>query len=139
MIPYQTKSNKLPGTSLKEVRKNALIVHKKISKSTRGKDYMRSAYFRKQKKQKIFMDYFWKHLYQKSPKERFKRLKYFNAAIDLIKNSRNKPVSKPNPNRKSEVLHRFAGLTKDKELFFVQIKEDKKDGKRYFMSCFPPE
>jgi len=35
------------------------------------------------------------------------------------------------------MLHRFAGLTKEKELFYVQVKKEKKSGKKYFMSCFP--
>lgn len=140
MIPYQTKSNKLTGTSLKEVKKGAMVLYKEIVSFTKRRPYLRSAYFRKRrKKQKIFLDYFWTHLYQKSPKERFKRLKYFKASIDLIKNSRNKPVSKQNPNDKNEILHRFAGLTRSKELFYVQIKEDAKLDKIYFMSCFPPE
>jgi len=59
--------------------------------------------------------------------------------LELAKNSRNRPVSKENPNKRGEILHRFAGLTRDKEVFFVQIKEDKKGKKKYFMSCFPPE
>ena len=139
MIPYQTKSDKLAGTSLKEVKKSAMMVYKEIVKLTKGEPYIRSAYFRKRRKEKVFLNYFWNHLSQKSPKQRFKRLKYFKAAIDLIKNSRNKPISKLNPNNKNEVLHRFAGLTKNKELFYVQIKEETKKGKKYFMSCFPPE
>jgi hypothetical protein len=57
----------------------------------------------------------------------------------VIKNSRNHPTSEENPHKKGEILHRFAGLTKDKELFYVQIKEDKRSGKKYFMSCFPQE
>jgi len=70
-------------------------------------------------------------------KEKVKRLKYFSAAIEVIKNSRNKPIIKQNPNKKTEILYRFAGLTKEKYFFLVQIKEDKKNDKKYFMSCFP--
>jgi hypothetical protein len=135
MIPYLTKVKKLPGTSYAEVRKNAEIIFKQIKSKTKRKPYIRSAYFNKQK---IFFDYFWRHLNQKGPKERFKRLKYFGAALEVIKNSRNQPISKQNPNKETEILHRFAGLTKEKELFYVQIKEDKRSGKKYFMSCFPP-
>lgn len=137
MIPYQTKSNKLAGTSLKEVKKNALTFYKReIGKSSGKQPYVRSAYF---KKEKVFFNYFWPHIFQKSPKERFKRLKYFKAAVELAKNSRNRPASKENPNKRGEILHRFAGLTRGKEVFFIQIKEDKKSKKKYFMSCFPPE
>lgn len=137
MIPYQTKANKLSGTSLKEIKKNALIFYKReIEKSSKKQPYVRSAYF---KKEKVFFNYFWQHIFQKSPKERFERLKYFKAAVDLVKNSRNQPTSKENPNKKGEILHRFAGLTRNKEIFYVQIKEDRKSKKKYFMSCFSPE
>jgi len=138
MIPYPTKSYKLSGSNFKEVKRNALIIYKKITSSTKRRPYVRSAYFRsKGKKQKIFFDYFWVHLSQKSFKERAKRLKYFKAAIEVIRKSRDHPASEDNPHKRGELLHRFAGLTKDGELFYVQIKEDKRSGKKYFMSCFP--
>ena len=135
IIPYQTKTKKLPGTSYGEVREYALEVFQTIKKKTKRRPYVRSAYFNKQK---IFFDFFWTHLFEKSPRERFKRLKYFAAAVELIRNSRNEPISKQNPNKPVEVLHRFAGLTKSKELFYVQVKEDRRTGRKYLMSCFPP-
>jgi len=61
------------------------------------------------------------------------------AAVEVVQKSKNHPASIDNPHRKCEILHRFAGLTKDKELFYVQIKEEKKSGKKHFMSCFPAE
>jgi len=140
MIPYPTKSNKLAGHNFKEVEVNAMLIYKKITDRTKRKPYVRSAYFRTQgKKQKIFFDYFWTHLYQKGFKERVKRLRYFKASVEVIKESRNHPVSIDNPHKKGEILHRFVGLTKDKELFYVQIKENKRIGQKYFMSCFPIE
>ena len=136
MIPYQTKSKKLSGTNLREVYNNATKIYKEISAKTKRRPYIRSAYF---KKEKIFFDYFWDHLRQKSPRIRFERLSYFKAACELIKNSRNKPIVKLNPNKSQETFYKFAGLTADKEIFFVQIKERKgKNKKKYFMSCFPP-
>lgn len=66
-----------------------------------------------------------------------RRLKYFSAALELIQHSRFEPKSKENPNKPGEILHRFAGSTKGKELFFVQIKEDKQTGQKYFISVFP--
>jgi len=136
MIPYQTRTKKLSGTSYGEVIKKALFVFKEIERKTKRKPYIRSPYF---KKEKIFFDYFWTHLRQKSPKERYKRLKYFNVAIEVIKNSKNKPSLRKNPNKNTEILYRFAGLTKEKELFFVQIKENTRSKKKYFMFCFSPE
>lgn len=136
MIPYPTKMRKLPGSNYSEVRKRALILFNQIEKRTKRRPYIRSAYFNKQK---VFFDYFWQHLFQKNFKERTKRLKYFEAALEVIRKSRNHPTSFENPHKKGEILHRFAGLTKEKELFYVQIKEDKRSGKKYFMSCFPAE
>ncbi len=134
MTSYQTKVNKLSGTSYAEVRKQALVIFNQIEKRTKRKPYIRSAYFNKQK---IFLDFFWVHLHQKYPRERLKRLQYFEASVDLIKSSKSGPTSKQNPNKKTEIVHRFIGLTKDKEQFSVQIKEDLRTDKKYFMSCFP--
>src|SRR3990167_270431 len=121
MIPYQTKSKKISGTSYGEVMRNAFAVYDEIKKKTKRRPYVRSAYFRKDK---IFFDYFREHLFQKSPKERMFRLKYLKEAIELIKNSKNEPTVKENPNRRGETLYKFAGLTAEKEIFFVQIKKD---------------
>ena len=134
MIPYQTKIKKLPETNYSEVRKHALFILKQIKKRTKRKPYIRSAYFNKQK---VFFDYFWIHLAQKNLREKIRRIKYFPCAIDLIKNSKVVPISIENADSRNEILHRFAGKTKDKKIFFVQIKENKKSDKKYFMSCFP--
>ena len=134
MIPYPTKVKKLPGTDYKEIHSEASAIFKQIKSKTKRRPYIRSAYF---KKDKIFFDYFWHHLWQKSWKERIKRLKFFPCAIELIQNSRQIPTSKQNPNQKSEILHRFYGIAKDKELFIVQIKEDKRTDRKYLMSIFP--
>ncbi len=66
-----------------------------------------------------------------------RRLKYFAAALELIQRSKFDPSSKENPNKPNEILHRFAGSTAEKELFYVQIKEDKQTGQKYFISVFP--
>lgn len=136
MKAYQSKFKKLSGTDYKEIHSKALSIFKQIKSRTKRKPYIRSAYFGKKK---IFIDYFWQHLQQKNWRDRNRRLKYYQCAIDLIRNSKLEPISKQNPNKPTEVLHRFAGLTKDKEVFYIQIKEDKKTDKKYFMSVFPPE
>jgi len=59
------------------------------------------------------------------------------CAIELLKESRIAPVSKSNPNKTGEVLHRFAGITAGGEEFYVQVKEYKRNGNKYFMSVFP--
>jgi hypothetical protein len=133
---YQTKIKRLPGTDYREVYPKAFSIYKEIRAKTKRRPYLRSAYFNKEK---VFIDYFWQHLWQKIWPDRFRRLKYYACAIDLIQNSRAEPVSKPNPNRPREILHRFAGLTPEKDLFHVQISEDTKTGRKDFTSVFPDE
>lgn len=136
MKTYQCRFNKLAGTDYKEIHSKALAVYKQIKSKTKRKPYIRSAYFNKEK---IFLDYFWQHMWQKNWRDRNRRLRYYLCAIDLMKNSRVEPISKQNPNKPTEILHRFAGLSKNKEIFYVQIKEDKKTSQKHFMSVFPPE
>ncbi len=134
MIPYLTKVKKLSGTSYAEVKKDAEIIFKQIKSKTKRNPYARSAYFNKQK---VFFNFFWQHLLEKSHKERVRRLKFLPCAVDLIRNSKIAPTSKENIDKIDEMLHRFVGQTKEKEIFFVQIKENKKSGKKYLISCFP--
>ena len=133
---YQTNIKKLAGTDYREIHSRALSLYRQIKSKTKRKPYIRSAYFQKEK---VFLDYFWQHLWQKNWRDRVRRLKYYPCALDLIKNSRVEPVSKQNPNKPSEILHRFAGLTRDKDLFFVQISEDKKTDQKHFLSVFPED
>lgn len=135
MIPYKNKESETSGSNSGEVYKNAFRIFHEIEKKTRRKPYVRSAYFNKEK---VLFDYFWSHLKQKSPKKRYKRLKFFRPTIDLIKNSRNNPSIKENPKNKREVFYRFAGQTKSK-LYIVQIKENKISKNKHLMSCFPIE
>ena len=51
----------------------------------------------------------------------------------------NKKKMSPNPNKKSELLHRFYGITKEKEIFFVQIKENVNTDRKELMSIVLPE
>lgn len=136
MKAYQTKIKKLPGTSYKEVIKKARHLYHIEERRTKRLPYVRSAYF---KKDKVFLNQFWSHLSQKRERDRKRRLYFYACAIDLIRHSRIEPVSKTNPNKKSETVHRFAGITKEKELFFVQIAENQRTGNKYFMSVFPPD
>ena len=133
---YQTRSRKLSGTSYSEIIKKARLVFHSIEKRSKRTAYLKSPYFNKEK---IFLNLFWDHLNQKHQRERKCRLKFLPCAFELIENSRNKPVSKPNPNDKTEILHRFGGLTPDSTLFYVQIKENIKTGRKDFMSVFMSE
>jgi len=68
-----------------------------------------------------------------------RRMKFYACGMELIQKSRLEPISKENPNKSGEILHRFAGTSADNELFFVQIKEDKKTNKKWLISIFPIE
>lgn len=131
---YKVKTGVIKGTSYSYVYKKARFCYNQIARRTKRRPYIKSAYFAKEK---IFFDYFWPHLSQKPPRERFRRLKYFPAAIELLQKSRLRPESRDNPHVNKEILHRFSGATAEGNIFFVQIKEDKKTGAKYFMSCFP--
>lgn len=136
MKVFQTKTKRTSGTDYGEVHGKANVAYHAIAGKTKRRPYVRSAYF---KKEKVFLDYFWQHLHQKNWKDRIRRLKLYPCALELIQNSRVEPITKQNPNKSSEMLHRFAGITRDKELFFVQIREDKKRKQKDFMSVFPAE
>lgn len=132
---YQVKADKLPGTDFREVRKKAYKFYLVIKHRSKRRPYIRSKYF---KNNKIFLDVFWHHLFEKkSHKDQIRRMKFFHCAIELIKLSSIEPESKENPNKRSEILHRFTGNTTNKEIFYVQIKEDKKSGQKFLISIFP--
>ncbi len=96
--------------------------------------YVRSKYFTKDK---IFINNFWDHLSQKSSKDKVRRLKLYPCAIDVLRNCRAIPDSMQNPNNRAEMLHRLSAMTHDGVMFNVQIKEDKKTGRKDFISVFP--
>lgn len=137
MQAYQAKSKKLTGTNYSEVYKKAFGLYQKIKNKSKRRPYIRSAYF---KKEKIFLGPFWQHLHHKlNLKDKTRRAKYFPCAIELIQNTKFNPSSKEYPKGRSEILHRFAGITPDKETFFVHIKENKRTNQKYFISVFPSD
>ena len=132
---YRTKARKLPGTHWRQVFPTAFGFYKVIRGRTRRRPYIRSAYFNKEK---VFLELFWPHLHEKENiRDKTRRLKYFICGLELIQKSRFAPISKENPNRRDELVHRFAGVTPEQELFFVQIKENKRNRQKWFMSVFP--
>ena len=134
---YKTKSERLVGSDFHEVNKQAFKYYQKIKSKSRRKPYIRSAYFHKDK---IFLAQFWQHLFEKANwRDRVRRIKYFPPAIELIQNSKFDPKSKENPNKPNEILHRFTGITKGNHIFHIQVKENKKTGKKYLISVFPEQ
>ncbi|HLM84227.1 MAG TPA: hypothetical protein VK254_03395 [Candidatus Bathyarchaeia archaeon] len=134
---YKAKTKKLSGTDFREVNRKAHEIYARIKKKSKRRPYVRSAYF---KKEKIFLELFWTHLYGKENwRDRMRRLKYFDCIVELIQKSRFAPTSKENPNKPREILFRFYGLTAENELFCVQIKENTKTKQKFLISVFPTE
>ena len=137
MKVYKTKTKKYPGSDFHEVHEKAFTFYSQIKRKTKRRAYLRSAYFNKDK---IFIDLFWHHLFEKENwRDRVRRMKYFGCGVELIKNSRFEPKSKENPNKPAELLHRFYGTTAEDELFCVQIKEDKRKNQKFLISVFPTD
>jgi hypothetical protein len=131
---YQSKYPLLRGSTIDEIVPKARAIYSRIDKSTgRRNTYVRSVYF---KKEKIFLKPFWEHLYQKRHSERARRLKYYECALDLIRNTRFEPDFKDDGRSGKDIYYRFYGKAKTGEKFVVQIHRDKRKNK-YFMSCFP--
>lgn len=132
---FETKVAPASGTQYQEVYQQSFDLYKKIKKKTKRRPYIRSAYF---KKDKIFLELFWNHLHEKlNFRDKTRRAKYFPCALDLIRHTLHHPESKENVDRKSEILHRFTGRTKDGRLFCVQIKEEKRSAQKWLVSVFP--
>ena len=73
---------------------------------------------------------------QKHPKERRKRLKFYKAALDLLRHSQIAPDTIFRTDNQIIMLHRFYGVTKDGVYFCVQVKEDKRTSRKDLMSVF---
>jgi hypothetical protein len=131
MKTYISKYDKLPGTSRDELIAKARKLYNNFAKSTKRNPYVRSAYFRKEK---VFLKLFWEHLFQKSAGERTRRIKYYQAALDLLQHT----MCEPDIHRVGdESRYRFYGQTKSGDSFVVQVKETRQ-GNKYHMSVFPP-
>ena len=134
MLAYKTHKNKLSGTNFTEVNKKAVRIFRLIKSQSKRQPYIRSKYFRKEK---VFLNLFWSHLHEKHEKDRVRRLKFFECALDLIRNSTNNPETRENFKQKDELLHRFYGATKNREEFVVQIKENKRTKRKDLISIYP--
>lgn len=134
MKEYKTKEKIISGTSFTEINRVAKTIFRKITAKTKRTPYVRSKYFNKEK---IFLTIFWRHLYEKSEKDRVRRLRYYHCAIDTLINSNIDPETRENFAKKDELLHRFYGVTKNKEQFVAQVKENKRTKRKDFISVYP--
>ena len=131
-VYFQSRFEKLRGSNDKEVFYEARRVFRRYD-NKRRLPYVRSKYFGGQK---VFLNMFYTHLGQKSPKEQRKRIAFVACAIDLLKNTRIAPLFSDGFDGRKGEYYRFQGMTKSGEKFAVQVTKDKKNN-RYFMSCFP--
>jgi hypothetical protein len=135
MKVYKSKYDQIPGSSHWEIIKAARYEYHKIQKRTpRRQAYIKSQYFRKDK---VFINQFWEHLKQKHPGDQLRRAKLFICAIDLIRHSPHLGDTIYGNDNRNIGLHRFYGKTKDGLQFCVQIRENKRTGRKDFMSVFP--
>lgn len=137
MRAYQSKYRKISGTSYSELYKKANRIYLSMKSQTKRRVYVRSKYFGNDK---VFLSLFWQHQHSKlNIRDKARRIRYYNCALDLIRNTKFHPTSKEAVLGGSYILHRFTGITVDKEIFLVQIKENKRNGQKYFLSVFPLE
>lgn len=122
------------GTDFEEVYPHARKLFNKIKAQTKRQPYVRSTFF---SRDKVFIELFWVHLNQKNRRERNNRIKFYAAGIELLRNTRQQPTIKKNPNKSNEILYRFAGMTPNGELFYIQIKENNKTKRKDLLSIFP--
>ena len=131
---YKSSRGKLPGSSYDEIAPLARKEYQRIKKLTKRQPYLRSTYFARDK---IFLSLFWEHLAQKHRGDRASRLKLYICALDLLRHSPHAPDTIFSSDNLNVLLHRFLGQTKDGEPFYVQVEEDKRTGRKDFMSVFP--
>ena len=128
-----TKYPQLSGSSYSEVLKRARQEYNVIAHSTKRQPYVKSKYF---SGEKVFLAVFWTHLMNKNQKDRTKRLRFYKAALDLLRNSQINPDTITSTEDQRMLLYRLSGVTKDGSYFCVQVKEDKRTKRKDFMSVF---
>ena len=123
----------LSGSSYSEVLKRARQEYNVIAHLTKRQPYVKSKYF---SGEKVFLAVFWTHLMNKNQKDRTKRLRFYKAALDLLRNSQINPDTITSTEDQRMLLYRLYGVTKDGSYFCVQVKEDKRTKRKDFMSVF---
>ena len=131
---YRSKYPKLKGTDYDEIIKNARQEYRKIQQLTKRQPYVRSRYFNRDK---VFINIFWPHLFQKHRPDQARRARFFLCAIDLLRNTTNDPDTIFSKGSPGELLYRFIGESSEGELFYVQVRQNKKTSRKDFMSVFP--
>ena len=129
---YKCKAGLLTGTSAKEIEKKARRLFHDVENKTRRKAYIRSKSF---DGEKIFVATFWDHFSKKNYRDRERRLRYYQCALELLARSTVKPeVIFEN---KSEKIYRLSGVTDNGAKFMVRVRFETKTKAHYFTSVFP--
>ncbi len=137
---FKSKASSISGSSYNEVIGRVRKEEDKIRRLTMRRPYVRSSYFVEGKnKSKVFIENFLPHIMQKGRKTRVKRLKLYNGAIDLLRNSRHEPEVILKSDLPAHILYKFHGVTKDGVQFCVQVKQHKRTGRKDFMSVYPKD
>ena len=131
---YQANKTQLGGTSYAEVMKNAHKTYNEVKRLTRRQSYVRSAYFNRDK---VFINIFWNHLAQKRAADQVRRARLLPAAIELLRHTQIAPETIIENKYANDILFRFSGITNDGVKFYVQVRQNKKTGRKDFMSVFP--
>lgn len=131
---FRCTSLPLSGHRYGDIMPQARRLFREIQKKTKRRPYIRSAYFRKDK---IFFDYFWVHMNQKSAIDRARRLRYLPCALELMKESRNAPKTFVKITEPGIIHDQFIGIAGDGSAFSVVIKQERATGKKYLLSIFP--
>ena len=108
MNVYTSKYSRLPGSSYNESLNHARREYNVIAHSTKRQPYVKSKYFNGNK---VFLKVFWNHVMQKRLKERTRRLRFYRAALDVLRHSKITP----------EHLTCFVILRSHQILFFGQM------------------
>lgn len=132
--PYRCKTKPFGGTQYVQIAPQARVAFKVHQKRTKRRPYIRSVYFNKEK---IFFDFFWQHMSQKSLPDRARRLKYFSCALELLRECHHDPETFIDSAQSHIIRHRFVGIAPDGVEFFVQVKEDKRTNRKQLISIFP--
>ena len=131
---YHCKTAPLSGHRFADIIPQSRRIFRTLQKQTKRRPYVRSSYFHKDK---IFFDFFWEHMKNKSIIDRTRRLKYLPCALELLRNSRHDPITFIDVGQPNIIKHEFAGMTKNGPRFTVIVQENRKTDKKQLLSLYP--
>ena len=131
---YQCKTHVLAGRKYTEVMPQARKIFRSLQQKTKRRPYVRSTYFRKDK---VFFDQFWTHMNAKSIPDRTRRLRYLPCTLELLRETRNNPLTFIDSNQPETMKHQFLGKSPDCKKFVVVISEHRSSGRKQLLSMYP--